>query len=171
MVADGVLDRNVTLRAGGDISFDDSSLAQGLLDAEADSAEVEGDDGQGDVQTSLIETLGGSVLLTGENLTLGQITTDGGNVSLTGGGVGLGGGISTAAGSLTITADTLAVVTLPPGSISGTGALTIQPRDPLQSIGLGAAVTAGLDLPQATLDLFANGFDSMTFGRADKRRR
>jgi filamentous hemagglutinin family protein len=67
-------------------------------------------------------------------------------------------------GALTLTSDTIDFVSSN-GSLRSTGALLVQPLTPSQAIDLGGG--AGLSLSQSAIDAFADGFESITIGRAD----
>jgi filamentous hemagglutinin family protein len=94
-------------------------------------------------------TQGGSVTISGENLSIGRVDAGGGRINLTGNNIDLTGGNS---------------------SISSNGAtINIQPRSPSRNIAIGSAVTSGnvLNLSGEDLAALADGFASINIGRLD----
>jgi len=75
------------------------------------------------------------------------------------------GGVSAGASSLTLTGDEIDL-TGGAGSVSGTGALVLQPSSASSSIDIAASTGALLDLSAADLAALADGFSSITIGRA-----
>ena len=97
------------------------------------------------------------------------ISTNGGNMqistaspSLTWTGFYNSGNISAGTGDITLSTDQIS----PGGTISGTGALTIQPITSSTSIGI-AGGSGTLNINGAGLGVFQNGFSSITVGRSD----
>ncbi len=94
-------------------------------------------------------TQGGSVTISGENLSVGRVDAGGGQINLTGNNIDLTGGNIT---------------------ISSNGAtINIQPRTPSRNITIGSAVTSGnvLNLSGEDFAALADGFASINIGRLD----
>ncbi|NJK35908.1 MAG: filamentous hemagglutinin N-terminal domain-containing protein [Oscillatoriales cyanobacterium SM2_2_1] len=68
-------------------------------------------------------------------------------------------------GDRTLTAETIAID--PTASLEGTGNLVLQPVNPATTIGLGDGAPGTFNLNAAELAAIQDGFNSLTFGRAD----
>ncbi|MFZ5807604.1 MAG: filamentous hemagglutinin N-terminal domain-containing protein [Verrucomicrobiota bacterium] len=102
-------------------------------------------------------------------------STGSANIKITGVGSGSGDGIRSsnglntiggalATGNITLTADTMALEGL---NVQSSGNLYVQPLTPDTSIGLGDGATGTLNLTNAELASFADGFAHRYFGRAN----
>ncbi len=84
------------------------------------------------------------------------------NVASTTGTLTIAGATSTGSGPVSLTADSMAIA----APVSSTGALTLQPVTPGQSIGI-AGGAGGLSLSGASLANLTDGFSSITIGRSN----
>lgn len=120
----------------------------------------------GSVTLSAPTTLAGTLSTTAGNITLNGATTLSNNA-----GLDAGAGILTVNSSLTAGANdlTLTAGTLNLGaasSLTGSGALLLQPNSDGVSIGLGDLAVGTYNLTTAELGRIANGFSQITIGRA-----
>jgi len=74
--------------------------------------------------------------------------------------------IASGSGDITITADVVALSTVA-NSITGTGAITLQPATSTTTIGIGDGATGTFDLDSAEIGALSDGFSSITIGRSD----
>ncbi|MGH7164450.1 MAG: OmpA family protein, partial [Nitrospiraceae bacterium] len=84
------------------------------------------------------------------------------NLTSTAGTLTIAGATSTGSGPVTLTSDSMAIA----APVSSTGALTLQPVTPGQSIGI-AGGAGGLSLSGASLANLTDGFSSITIGRSN----
>lgn len=94
-------------------------------------------------------TQGGSVTISGENLTIGRVDAGGGEINFTGNNIDLTGGNSTIS--------------------SRGGTINLQPRTASRNIAIGSSVTSGnvLNLSGEDFAALADGFASINIGRLD----
>ena len=101
------------------------------------------------------------------------VATGAGDIELTSRALGIylggsgssSGSVSAQSGDITLTADIIDFRTY--GSVSGNGALLLQPYSAEASIGIGTGASGTLNLSTVTPSKIADGFDSITIGRSD----
>ncbi len=102
-----------------------------------------------------IQTTSGNITLTGNGTGAADIRTNDSSGSVT---------VNAGSGNLTLNADDLSFGSAT--TFSGSGALTVQPRTVATTIGLGGG-SGTLNLDDAAIARFADGFSSITIGKSD----
>ncbi len=126
-----------------------------------------------DIITGNLTTNGGDISLlsrTGNIITAGELislgTTVNGNINLDAGNTLTVGIVNSGSGNITLTGNEIDLN----GTVTGSGILTLQPRNPNQNIALSSGSDSGntvLDLTVADLAVLEDGFNSIIIGAPD----